>query len=346
MKRILSIALALCMMLGCAALLGGCNGEKGDNWPVTVGNVTIDKEPQNIVVLSDKLADIVSYIGYDVKMVGRSTECDQDFLYIVPTMGTAAAPDINAIVAAETDLVITDSATDASAAASLETSGIKVLSLENAQNEEQLKALYTDLGTALGGRTTGAKKGEKAYGELFDTLKTFSSAAKTDTLQPAVYLYLDEQGQLCTFTKGTLQHKFFGYCGGTNVLVNQNTPVVDESELHLFNPAYIFYDSAEVLSYLSANPSLATLAGLQKDQTLLIPKKNFERYGTGLEKTVYQMLSFIETLSKATKDEAPTAPAETVQPTQAATQAATVASTEEPTEEIYDEEVYDEEVYE
>ena len=82
MKRILSIALALCMMLGCAALLGGCNGEKGDNWPVTVGNVTIDKEPQNIVVLSDKLADIVSYIGYDVKMVGRSTECDQDFLYI------------------------------------------------------------------------------------------------------------------------------------------------------------------------------------------------------------------------------------------------------------------------
>ena len=100
MKRILSIALALCMLLSCAVVFTACSGEKSGEYPVTVGGVTIEKEPKNIVVLNDVHADIISYIGYDIKMVGRSAECDQDFLSIVPAVGSAASPDVVAITAA------------------------------------------------------------------------------------------------------------------------------------------------------------------------------------------------------------------------------------------------------
>ena len=43
MKRIISLLLALFMMISCAAVLGGCSQESSKDWPVTVGDVTIDE---------------------------------------------------------------------------------------------------------------------------------------------------------------------------------------------------------------------------------------------------------------------------------------------------------------
>lgn len=304
MKRIISSVLALCILLTCAAIFVGCNKESGGEWPVTVREVTISKEPKNIVVLNDGLADIISYIGYDIKMVGRSSECDQDFLYVVPVMGTAAEPDVEAIKAAEADLVIADSTLSETARKSLEGAKITVLTLDNPANGDDLLALYTDLGTALGGKTTGSKKGEDGYFDLFEMLNTLKTAARSDILHTTTYLYLDENGQLCTFVNGSLEHKIFGYNGGANVLANQSTPVVTPSDLHISSPNFIFYDTPEVLTYLSSNEELANINGLENGTTLQIPKKLFSRFGTTAEDTVYQMLNFIEVNSKSTPDEA------------------------------------------
>ncbi len=65
---------------------------------------------------------------------------------------------------------------------------------------------------------------------------------------------------------------------------------------------------------------------MKTGHTLKISKKSFERYGSSVEKAVFEMLRFIEQINKATKDEA--APAASAAP--AATQAApkaTVAAT-------------------
>lgn len=303
MKRILSIVLALCMLLSCAVFFSGCNSAKSSEYPVTVGNVTINSEPQNIVVLNDVFADIISYIGYDIKMVGRSVECDQEFLYIVPSVGTAASPDVNAIKKAEADFVIADSAISADTKSSLEADGITVLTLDAPKNEAELKQLYIDLGTALGGKVTGSAKGEKGYTDLLEMLSTLNTAT-SNVVQTVAYLYMNESNELCTFVKGSLEYKFFNYNGNSNVFANQQKPLVNTMELRIGSPNYIFYDSEEVLAYLATDENTQNLAALYNNRICQIPKKSFFRFGSSTEEAVFEMLRFIEKDSKATPDEA------------------------------------------
>ena len=309
MKRTLSVILALCLALSCL-IFAGCSKEQSNNWPVTVGGVTIDKEPQNIVVLNDCFADIISYIGYDIKMVGRSDECDQDFLHIVPSVGTAVAPDTAKITAAQADLVIADSTLSADAKAAIEKGGAKVATFEVPATEEALKQLYTDLGSALGGSTDGSKKGSDGYDGLIEMLGNMNTAA-SNIVCTVAYLYLDENGQLCTFTDGTLAYKFFNYNGNTNIFPNQTDPAVNPEKLRISSPNYIFYDTEETLTALQTNEEYARVHALVNNATLMIPRKAFSRYGTSAEKAIYDILSFIEKDRKATPDSA--APAATAQ---------------------------------
>ena len=313
------------MLLSCAIFFSGCTAvENSKDWPVTVGGAAIEKEPQNIVILNDCFADVISYIGYDIKMVGRSDECDQEFLHVVPSVGKAAAPDVNAITAAETDLVIADDTLSADAKASIEAGGAKVATFEVPTTEDALKQLYIDLGTALGGKETGSAKGENGYTELLDMLSTMNTAT-SNIVCTVAYLYLDSSGQLCTFVKDTLEYKFFNYNGNTNIFANQTEPVVNLEELRIGSPNFIFYDSEEVLNVLKSDEQFAHLHALQHNGTLLIPRKAFNRYGTSAEQAIFNILSFIEKDSKGTPDEATpdTATAPAAQP--AATKAPAAA---------------------
>ena len=74
-NKIISLMLAVLTLFSCGALLSGCGN---DEYPVEVANIVIEKEPENIVVLDASTADIISYMGYDVKMVGRSDEVNQE----------------------------------------------------------------------------------------------------------------------------------------------------------------------------------------------------------------------------------------------------------------------------
>jgi len=330
MKRTLSILLAICLLLSCAAVFTGCKSAGNNNdFPVTVGDVTIDKEPQAIVVLSDKLADIISYIGYDIKMVGRSEECDQKFLSVVPTVGTSAAPDVNAIKSAGADLVIAEDTLAADVKQNIEAAEIKVLTLRPATNKDELEALYTDLGTALGGKTTGAEKGKKGFDTLFETLDTLNTVS-TGVVQTSAYLYLNNANQLCTFTAGSLEQMFFNYGGTSNVFVSQTEPMIETEYLRIESPTYLFVDSEEVIDIIKADPSLANVSAIVNDHTLVIPKINFERHGSSVEQAVFDILSYIEKISKATPDEATAAATEAA--TEAPTEEATEAATEEATE--------------
>lgn len=325
MKRTFSAALILCLLLSCVMLFGGCSKESTREYPVTLGGVTIEKEPKNIVVLSANFADIISYIGYDVKMVGRSSECDQKFLHVVPIMGSAASPDIDAITAAETDLVIADNTLGADVRNRIEEAGVQVLTLDPATTEAALRERYADLGVALGGDVTGRQRGEEGYDELFEMLRTLNTSVKTDVVRTAAYLYLNENGELCTFVKGSLEYKFFSYNGSTNIFSNQTEPVVNLSDLRIGSPNYLFYDSPEVLEVLNADENLTNLKALVDGRTCMIEKRNFERQGTSAEAAVFDMLNFIEKDSKATADEA-------ASPTAAAISEVTEAPVEETTD--------------
>ena len=313
MKRTLSLVLALVIMLSCAVFFAGCSQEDSKNYPVTVDGVTIEKEPEAIVILNDCLADVVSYIGYDYKMVGRSIECDQEFLSIVPSVGTPDNPAVDTIINKGADLVIADSTLNEKSRSALAEAGITVLTLAPATNKDKLKTLYSELGAALGGDVTGRNKGEKAFGDLFGMLEQFKTAT-TGVIKTAAYLYLDSEGLLCTFTKGSFEQLIFDYNGAMNTFSNQEEPAIDPTELRLGSPTCIFYDDENVPEYLMNDENLCKLKALNYDRLCCIPLKAFGRQGATIEQIVYTMIDFLNSLDEATPDEA--TPDESAKPTE------------------------------
>ncbi len=303
-KKSVSVLLCIMLVITMGLSLCACDGSDSDEYPVTINNVTIEEEPENIVVLSSKHADIISYIGYDVKMVGKSTECDHEYFKRVPDVGTDANPDIEAIISLETDLVITETALSKDAQKKLNDANIKVLTLETAKNFSEMKKMYETLGTALGGNVTGKDKGIKAHTELLDTLKDFEDLAPNDIISSACYLYVDENGKLCTFTKGSLEFDVFSYCGAKNTFVTQETPEIDLEQLKIGTPSYIFYDNVAVLDLISTNSELASMSAVKNGNMMEIPKSEFSYLGITFYDTIYQMMDFMFFEDEATPDEA------------------------------------------
>lgn len=324
-KRIISILLCLLMVSGMALCLCSCKDDNSDEYPVTVANVTIQSEPENITVLSDCLADIISYMGYDVKMVGRSAEVDQEFLSVVPTVGTTASPDVDAIINNETDLVITETALPDNVTTALSNASIPVLTLSRAKSFDELEALYVNLGTALGGNVTGRKQGQDSYKSLTKTLGDFKNAIPKDAVKTACYLYLNENNELCTLTKGSIEYELFSYNGAINVFSSQETPLVDLSVLKISTPSFIFYNDQAVLDYLKNDTELSTMGALNNDKTYQVKLVDFGRQGTTYEEMAYRMLEFMFITSAATPDEA--TPDDATSATESETQTASEGET-------------------
>ena len=296
-KKVLSILLAGVLLFGTAALFGSCGGES--EFPVTIGSITIEKEPRNIVILDKNLADIISAVGYDVKMVGRSDEVNQKGLEVVPSVGTAHDPSVTGIIKAKTEIVFTNDKLNEADAGKLKKSGIIVAQFESANTLKQLKALYVKIGRMLGGNNTGRVAAVKAFKEIRDTLTAVKSAAKRDkTVSTLAYLYA-ENGVLKTVNNACWAATLLDYTGSINVFKNTETDVVDIDKLLLANPNHIFAADKSVLEYLTTSDVLSELDALSEN-TFIIPRDELNLQGYTSLDVIEKMLGDIK---KTTGDE-------------------------------------------
>lgn len=302
-KRSISILLCIIMIATMGMCLCACDGSDSDNFPVNINGITINEEPKNIVVLSSEHADIISYIGYDVKMVGKSSECDHEYFKRVPSVGFEAAPDVDAIISLKADLVITASTLSKEAQKKLSDNNITVVNVALAKKFSDTKKMYETLGMILGGNKTGKEKGLEAYNELFEMLKEFEVSVPKDIITTACYLYIGDNGKLCTFTKDSVEYNTFSYCGAKNTLATQQTPEVDIEKFKFTTPSYIFYDNEAVLNMLSANTELASMDAIENNNLMQIKKSDFRHLGITFYDTIYDMMDFMF-FKNASKDEA------------------------------------------
>ena len=303
-KKIISIL--ICILITASACISLCSCSKDimkDQFPVTVNGVTIEKEPENVVVLSPNFADIIAKIGYDVKMVGRSVETDQEFLRVVPTVGPAKNPTITTIVSSETDLVIADDSLESGARSMLEEAGIQLLIMEDAATMEALETLYTDLGTALGGKTIGAEKGKEGFDDLFETLDTLRSVVKKNTIKTCSYLYFENQ-KLHTFEKGSIEENVFSYNAALNILKDNESSTVDIQTIKMATPTYIFVSDERTKAVINTDPELQNSAVVRNKNIYVIPKEDFYRQGRTFEDVVFNMIDIMFVQSRSSKDEA------------------------------------------
>lgn len=265
-RKILTATMALLLILT-AIFSTSCSTES--EYPVTIGNITLKSEPKNIVILNKNLADIISCIGYDVKMVGRSDEVNQKGMGVVPSVGLNANASPASIDELDANVVFADNSLDKSVADELKKKGITVVILENANTPKQVKNIYKQLGALLGGNITGKAKGKEACEMLFEELKDVKAAVQTmDVVKTVCYLYT-ENGVLKTFNKGTWGANMLDFTGGINVFENSDTDVVVPENLMLSNPDYIFCADNDVIKYLKSSEKLKKLSALSKNTSII-----------------------------------------------------------------------------
>ena len=340
MKRLVSLILTLTILASCAVLLTACGDKESENFPVSVGGVEITAEPKRVVVLNDAFADILLYMGYDTKLVGRSVDCDQQILSILPSVGYAADPALDTLTKLEPDLVIADETLSESAKNKLGTQNIPVAVLNRATTRDDIKQLYIDLGSALGGKSTGSKKGEESFDKLFDLLSDYSSATKNIVVTDA-YLYLDEEGNYCTFVKDSVEEMLLSYNGAMNVFGSKTSPAfhsaditddqgnvtqADEMYIRYANPTYLFLDgtvakdgtiNSPVYDKLMSDSNLKNITALKQKRVSFIPRKNFLRPGVTFEETLFTMIDVLNKDEEAAEAASSGTTAPTAAPTQA-----------------------------
>ena len=329
MKRIISVLLAAVMVCTAAVIFAGC----GDgNYPVTVANITIDKEPEAIVVLDPSAADIISYMNYDGKIVGRSTEVDQSYLSVAPDFGAAAEPDVNSIINSGAQVVFAGDKINDDAVKQLQEKKIQVIKMSLADTPKELETNYLTIGKILGGAVTGLEKGTSSYEKLIEHMEKLkievSSSTTSGALETACYLYVDD-GRLRVMTSGTYVDMLIGYTGAVNVAVNIIDGNVEVNTLRIANPNYIFYSDEQTLNAIQSDDVLSKLTAVTSGKALQVSEKEITRQGLTALATLEKMIGFMhpELAKKATTDEAATqaqTPAQTA--TEAATQAATQAA--------------------
>ena len=321
MKKVISVLLTATLAFSATMALSGCDSEK--EYPVEVANIEIKNEPENIVVLCPETADIISYLGYDVKMVGRSDEVDQEFLSVVPSVGTSQVPNVEKIKESETDIVFADVDIDSTVVDALEDEGIMVISMASPKNVEEIETAYVTLGKILGGQFAGAQKGASSYENFISDMEMITDGIDTGTVPKTVcYLYLDGD-TLRTLNSGTCGDLLLGYTGAINTAVNITESKVDPRILKVANPEAIFYADDATLKYIKNDPDLSALSAVKSKRLYMITPTEMERMGTSAILTVEKMVSYI--YPESAKPTTPSATTATTATT--ATQKETTATT-------------------
>ncbi len=285
-KGISALLMAVVLALSDPAL-SSCSGSR--EYPVTVGSVTLDKEPEKVVALDKNLADIISAEGYDVKLVGRSDEVNQKELEVVPSVGSANAPSVSAIVKKKADLVLAGANTDPAVIKELSDKNIPVITFEAVNTRKQIKSLYRKTGALLGGSITGKKTGEDSFLDLEKTLKDIKSAVSAGNVVRTICYFYFDNGVLKTFNGSCYGGKMLDYTGAVNVFKNQTSDEADNKSLLLAKPDFIVCSDKSVYRYLKTNSELKKLGAL-KGNTFIIPLEDITMQGNTSLTVLQKML--------------------------------------------------------
>ncbi len=291
-NKVLAIVLAITTAV--AALSFTACQEKKSEYPVTAGSVTVKSEPKKIVVLNKNYADIISCIGFDAKIAGRSDSVNQKGMDVVPSVGLAADPSFDKIKSLKADVVFADDSLNTTVKDNLEKSGITVIIPEQSNTPKQVKNIYIQFGSILGGKLTGKAKAKEAFDDLYDELKDLEDTVEDkDVVTTICYIYSDN-GVLKTMTNSTWGGRLLSYTGAVNVFKDAKSDVIDAKKLMLSNPDYIFCEDKEVAKTLKTSDSLSGLKAMNDStRRFVVSYDDITMQGKTSIETVKKMISKI-----------------------------------------------------
>lgn len=257
--RIVAAVLSLLLCLSLAACSKGNQSEESSlplsEYPLTVGGLTVKAPPQNVIVFSENLADVILSCGLEDALIARDASCSQSALSVLPAVEET---NVSAIRDLNPDLVLFDSEPENFEELALR--GIPVMVIESARSRAGLEKLYSDVASVFLGKTTGAAEGSAQAQKMLSSLDDVTRS-------------LPESAVLCTACYvsdltggGAGGDSFIGVLFEAAGLTNgfQSTADTSLSALKIVDPNYIFCPkgiSAQILSSADFAPLRAVQSG-------------------------------------------------------------------------------------
>jgi iron complex transport system substrate-binding protein len=290
LKYALVVALAVALLAA-----GGC-GKKAEapsaptaSFPVTVTDdagrsVTIDAKPERIVSLAPANTEILHGLGILDRVVGVTTYDDYPpEVTSLPKVGDFVTPNLEAIAAADPDLVLVTTGIQADVIANLEKAGAKVVAID----PQSLEALYASI------VTVGAVTGEPAAAatvvqEMKDELELIQDAI--DAAPVRCFLEI-AQGPLFTAGAGTLLNDVIEQAGGENVVTEEGYVAYSLEQLLTDDPEVYLATKGSMSdpAQIDARAGFDKLAAVKEERVYVLDDNLVSRPGPRLIQGIRQI---------------------------------------------------------
>lgn len=222
------VMVAAIMLVGAALALAGCNSSTAEKparttgggsaaYPVTVTddagrNVTVTAEPKRIVSLAPANTEILFELGLGERVVGVTSYDDYPAeVADIAKVGDFSGPNIEAVAAADPDLVLATTGVQAEVIKQLEGLGATVIAVD----PTSLDGLYDDIGKIA--RATGrVSQGEDVVARM--RAKAAEIKDLVSGSGPVTVFIEIGQDPLFTVGRGTLLNELVEAAGGKNVV--------------------------------------------------------------------------------------------------------------------------------
>lgn len=286
----------LCICLASAAVMSGCSKVEEEvpvttavtevterPYPVTAGSLIFKEQPASVGSLSPAITEIICQLGYGDKIIGRSSYCDYpEDVGSKVSLGSAANPDVEAIIAAKPQLLVSHSPIAKKDITRIENAGTRVWIISAPDSVEELYSCYRDIAAVFGGSLDCDDTAAAALKPLFNAL--FEAQ---DSVESFVYIMSPD---LAAASNSTFAGSFFSSFG-TNAAGDRENISLTEEELTELDPQWI------ILPYsVSAENLPSGLSAVENDRIITLDEEMLERIErptSRLDKVVYDILEQI-----------------------------------------------------
>jgi iron complex transport system substrate-binding protein len=290
MTRTTRFTAALLAFAMAAALVSGCSGATSPPaeepapaapaFPVTITDdasrtVEIAAQPQRIVSLAPGNTEILFAIGAGDRVVGVTSLDDYPAQVAdIAKVGDFAGPNIEAVAAANPDLVFATTGVQADVIVKLEELGAKVIAID----PQNVAALYADI-IEIGQATGNTAEAEKVVSDMKAQAEEVRVAV--EGAAPVTAFVEIAQNPLFTVGAGTIIDELITLGGGTNVVTEPGYVPYSTEQLLKADPDVYFATRGSMSdpAALEARPGFKDLTAVKRGAVLVLDDNLVSRPG-------------------------------------------------------------------
>lgn len=251
-------------------------------YPVEVGSFVFKESPLYVGSLSPAITEIIYELGYSYAVIGRSSYCNYPERATEKTdLGSAANPDVDAIIAAAPQLLISHSPIAKKDITLIENAGTRVWIISAPKSVEELYNYYRDIASVFGGKLECEAAADKAMRPLLNALNGVDGS-----MDSFVYIMSPE---LAAATNSTFAGSFFSSFG-KNAAGDSEDAVFTGEELAEIDPQWIIIPYTMTGDNMPS--ALSSLEAAQNGRIIVLDEEMLERIErptSRLETVVYDI---------------------------------------------------------